>query len=311
MALPPRGVTGTCCRKLLMATHWTSTLSTTTARHQSAGHSRPDRTRKASKPPAVRPVPRMLSADVAKFMRPRDGHLTTTPASAGFFRAHPTVEHDHGTMVRLDDDAIRQLDRAYGVRLAWSPRHVVHPHRLRFFDPRGHPLAPKLRSDLARKTRETALWAFATATGGVSAVVWQLTKRELLRAVFRGLAARGYDEHGRKADGTELHGTLWLTLWQPQHARRLPPDRFGEVVAETLDRHYATRAGDGAPAPVADVAAAKEQGRRKREVGGGVERPAREAEQWKPRERGKNRDRPVRSSAETDGSSVWQARKRG
>ncbi|KAM3502802.1 hypothetical protein MY11210_008952 [Beauveria gryllotalpidicola] len=225
------------------ATRCASTSPTKFPRQQSEGGSRLfDRHQKLAKAPQQSFVPRVLSADVAKFMSPRNGHLTTTPAFARFFRENPAVEHDHGVMARLDaTEEVRRLDKAYGARLAWSPRHVVHPHRLRFLDPHGHPLAPKIRSDHAKKTREHALWAFATSVGGVSAVVWQLTKRELLRAVFCSLAARGYDKYGRKEDGTELHGTLWLTVWRPQHARRASAKAFGEVVADTLDKHYATR----------------------------------------------------------------------
>lgn len=256
----------------------------------------------------------MLSVDVAKFMRSSDGHLTTTPENARFFRANPTVDHDHGIMTRLEaTDAVRRLAKAYRVRLAWSPRHVIHPHRLRFLDPRGHPLAPKIRSDCARKDREDALWAFATAMGGDSAVVWQLTKRELLRAVFRSLTALGYDEHGRKKkDGTELRGTLWLTVLQAQHARRLPVERFGDVVADTLDKHYATRLEERCAVSVADAAGTKEDVKEKTGTNDGIKKlasDANDARTWTPRqrlvERGGRRVAPTVSEAPT----TWQPRK--
>ncbi|OAA60159.1 hypothetical protein ISF_06169 [Cordyceps fumosorosea ARSEF 2679] len=292
-------VPGACCVQLLGgATRRASTLPAKPLRYQSDGSSsssssRPPRSGRPAKtsalPPRAAPVARILSPDVAKFIRSRDGHLTTTPETARFLRAHPTIDHDHGTMARLEAAAhtpadaaaaIRRLSQQYGVRLAWSPRHVIHPHRLRFLDPRGHPLAARV-------------WAFATATGGVSAVVWQLTKRELLRAVFRRLAARGYDEHGGRADGGgEIRGTLWLTLWRPQHARRLPVDEFGEVVADVLDRHYAVRP-------------ASAEGR-----GGSAEGPTDEMKNWKPRERSGVREGDMRRPAgEADGQSTWQPRK--
>lgn len=182
--------------------------------------------------------------DVAPFFDSRRRQLTTTPAHEQFLRAHPNIEWDNGTMVRLEATAaVRALAKEYRVRLAWSPRHVIHPYRLRVFAPDGHPLAAQARSELARSDRDDALWAFSlwASSGTDRAVVWQLTKRELLRAVFRGLAARGYDERGRhREDGRELRGTLGLTVLDAKHARRLPLDRFGEAVADTLDKHYAT-----------------------------------------------------------------------
>ena len=317
-----RAVTGAPWAKLLAtttATRCASTFSATPPRQQSEGGSsggsrsgsrNSDRHRKPAKTPAKRTVSRMLSVDVAKFMRPSDGHLTTTPENARFFRANPTVDHDHGIMTRLDaTDAVRRLAKTYRVRLAWSPRHVIHPHRLRFLDPRGHPLAPKIRSDCARKAREDALWAFATAVGGDSAVVWQLTKRELLRAVFRSLTALGYDEHGRKQDGTELCGTLWLTVSQAQHARRLPVEAFGEVVADTLDKHYATRPEERRAALVADAVGAEEDARGKKELSDGMKRRASNSKPWTHREQAGERGRHV-PAAEAEASTTWQPRKR-
>ncbi|XWW94258.1 hypothetical protein V2A60_002201 [Cordyceps javanica] len=317
LAAPP-SVPGAFCTKFALvyaaATRRASTFSATIHRRKSEDDSRfIDRLRRSTKPSnAPRTVPRMLSVDVAKFVRNRDGHLTTTPENARFFREHPTVDHDHGTMIRLDaTDAVRRLAQAYGVRLAWSPRHVIHPHRLRYLDPHGHPLAPKLRSDCARKTREKALWAFATSTAGVSAVVWQLTKRELLRSVFRSLATRGYDEHGRKADRTELHGTLWLTVWEPQHARRLSVDNFGEVVADTLDKHYATRPEQRNAASLAEAPHSEEQRRVTKHLNGAAGSTANNTGQWQPRERVNQKGGRVRAStAETDMQSTWQPRKR-
>ncbi|PMB64293.1 hypothetical protein BM221_009679 [Beauveria bassiana] len=299
------------------ATRCASTSATKPPCQQSEGGSRPfdrlDRHQKLAKAPQQSFVSRVLSADVAKFMNPRNGHLTTTPAFVRFFRENPTVEHDHGVMARFDASAqVRRLDKAYGARLAWSPRHVLHPHRLRFLDPHGHPLAPKIRSDHAKKTREQALWAFATSVGGVSAVVWQLTKRELLRAVFCSLAARGYDKHGRKEDGTELHGTLWLTVWRPQHARRASAEAFGEVVADTLDKHYATRPEERRrAAAMVNGGDAKGQSTANGGSGDDGERSsANETKQWQPRLR-YDRDRPSqRPAADKSVPSTWQPRNR-
>ncbi|KAM3507331.1 hypothetical protein MY10362_001857 [Beauveria mimosiformis] len=310
-----RAVTKASNAKLLgtAATRCASTSPTKPPRQQSEGGSRPfDRQQKLAKAPQPSFVSRVLSPDIAKFMNPRNGHLTTTPAFARFFRENPTVEHDHGVMARLDATAeVRRLDKAYGVRLAWSPRHVLHPHRLRFLDPHGHPLAPKIRSDHAKKTREHALWAFATSIGGVSAVVWQLTKRELLRAVFGSLAARGYDKYGRKEDGTELHGTLWLTVWRPQHARRASAKAFGEVVADTLDKHYATRPEERRAAATVNGGDAQGQSTAKGGSGDDGERSsASNTKQWTPRPR-YDRDRPSqRPAADKSVRSTWQPRKR-
>ncbi|KAJ6785268.1 hypothetical protein PWT90_07702 [Aphanocladium album] len=226
-------------------------VATTSPRQQSprGGHGSKssissDPHRKPAKSTPKRTVPRILSADVAKFFDSRSGVLATTPANAEFFRTHPNVDHDHGKMERIEaTDAVRALSKEYNVRLAWSSRHMIHPYRLRYFDPRGHPLAAKMRSDLARRDKEDTLWAFALSWGTAvdSAVVWQLTKRELLRAVFASLTTLGYDEHGRHKDGRRLKGTLWLMVTNAKHTRALPADRFGQVVADTLDKHYATR----------------------------------------------------------------------
>lgn len=310
-----RAVTGALYAKLLAAaaTRCASTSSATPRPLQSDCSGRnAERHRKPAKQSPKRTVSRMLSTDVAKFMRSQDGHLATTPDNARFFRANPTVDHDHGIMTRLEaTDAVRKLAKEYRVRLAWSPRHIIHPHRLRYLDPRGHPLAPKLRSDYARKTREDALWAFATAIGGDSAVVWQLTKRELLRAVFRSLAALGYDEHGRKQDGTELHGTLWLTVSQAQHSRRLPVDKFGEVVADTLDKHYATLPEERHAVSMAGHAEAEGNAIVKRELGDGIEQRINNARPWKSGERAIEwGGRVPKPTAEANVATSWRPRKR-
>ncbi|OAR02283.1 hypothetical protein LLEC1_07286 [Akanthomyces lecanii] len=253
-----------------------STLSSTPPRQQSQGGAssssssrNPDRHRKSAKTSPKRTVSRMLSVDVAKFMRLSDGHLDTTPENMRFFRANPTVDHDHGIMTRLE-----------------------------------------IRSDYARKAREDALWAFATAIAGDSAVVWQLTKRELLRAVFRSLTSLGYNEHGRKQDGTELRGTLWLTVLQAQHARRLPVESFGEVVADTLDKHYATRPEERCAAAVAGAGEAEKDKRGERELGDGIERRANNTKPWTPRERAVSTGGRRVPGGETEVPTAWRPRKK-
>lgn len=198
-------------------------------------------------------IQRTLNPDVTKFLDVRTGQLSTTPAFARFFRDHPTVEFDHGKMTRLDardarDPSIRALTavaKQYGVRLAWSPLHVIHPHHLGFFTPRGHPVASKIRSDYARRDREEALWTFGTLLcAPARAVVRFRAKRALVGAVHRGLRDLGYKSGRREADGKEVHGTLWLAVTDPLRAAEGSPKEFGRVVAEALDKLYAARPGD-------------------------------------------------------------------
>lgn len=195
-------------------------------------------------------VGRELNADLRKFITP-EGRLRTTPANVRFFADNPSVDHDHGKMVHLRTLApdIKDITKTYHVQLAYSPLHIIHPHHLPYFIPRGHPGAPKLRADYAKKTRDEPLWAFTTGYGD-AAVVRNLTRRRLLGSVFRRLEQMGYKD-GRHSDGSEIRGTLWIKALQPTAVVGLSLDRFGDAVAEVLHKHCARKpdemqdAGDG------------------------------------------------------------------
>jgi hypothetical protein len=168
-----------------------------------------------------------------------DGKLMTTAQNRDFFLEHD-LEPDNGRMVRFS--AGSELSRAasdFSAALAYSPRHIIHPFDLRFFEPRGHPLAPMKRAQYARKTQQEPVWIIITCLGGVSAVVRTLTRRRLMKCVYQALQELGYQSASPKGGASKVRGTLWITVHDPIKAARQSSERFGRLIADALVKHCA------------------------------------------------------------------------
>ncbi|GAO18323.1 uncharacterized protein UV8b_04386 [Ustilaginoidea virens] len=194
-----------------------------------------------------RSVKRFVPEEASRFVTP-DGRLLTTLENRDFFLEHG-IEPDNGRMTRFAPTSeLSRLCADLGTALAYSPRHVIHPHDLRYFEPRGHPLAVQKRSQYAAKARRQPLWIMTTSAGAGAAVVRTLTQRRLTRSVYEALDALGYRSAGGDGGGganmadeankaNKIRGTLWIAIHQPLKAASQPAERFGRVVAQALAKH--------------------------------------------------------------------------
>ncbi|KAJ4865036.1 hypothetical protein T069G_01566 [Trichoderma breve] len=191
--------------------------------------------RQASTPLQRKPIlrdtiRRYIPEEAKKFVKP-DGKLQTTPETMNFLIEH-NLEPDNGAARRLTTGpGLQNVSKAYHATIAFSPRHIIHPHDLRFFDPRGHPLAAARRAKYLRKSQQEPLWIMITGAGAAS-VVRTLTQRRLKSAIYRSLEDLGF-RNGVGA-GKEIRGTLWITIHNPVAASKLAPEPFGEAVARAL-----------------------------------------------------------------------------
>lgn len=184
-------------------------------------------------------IRRYIPEDAKRFVKP-DGRLITTAENRAFLLEHD-LEPDNGTMSHFTSGPeLQRVASEFNVTLAYSPRHVIHPFDLRFFEPRGHPLASMKRAKYLQKTREEPLWIYMTGVGGVSAVVRSLPQRRMKGALYRALEDLGY-RSGGNGDGKEIRGTLWVTVHNPIKAAALPAEQFGRVVAAALERQCCRR----------------------------------------------------------------------
>ncbi|KAG5928735.1 hypothetical protein E4U53_002594 [Claviceps sorghi] len=182
-------------------------------------------------------VKRFVPDDMKRFVQP-NGKLMTNREMRDFL-VENDIEPDNGRMMRLSAGAeLSRVISDFNVQFAYSPKHILHPQHLRFFEPRGHPLAPKIRADYARKKQEQPLWIFVTTFGSSSAVVRSLMQRRLTRSVYQALDELGHQTttSGSAAAG-KVWGTLWITLHDPCKAARQSTERFGWVVANALAAH--------------------------------------------------------------------------
>lgn len=164
-------------------------------------------------------IRRFVPEDVKRFVK-ADGKLLTTRENKEFLLNYD-IEPDNGRMTRfLAGPDLHRIASDFNVTFAFSPNHVVHPHDLRYFEPRGHPLAAMKRAEYARKTREQPLWVMVTSAGGASAVVRTLTQRRLARAVHTALEAVGYQSAPGLSPTKEIRGTFWATVHNPIKRRR-------------------------------------------------------------------------------------------
>ena len=109
----------------------------------------------------------------------------TTPENVAFFLEHD-IEPDNGRMARFTPDAeLVRIASDHGINFYFSDKHIVHPHDLRFFEPKGHPMAAMKRAKYARKKREQSLWVMVTGRGGAAAVVRSLTLRPFAKEIHQ------------------------------------------------------------------------------------------------------------------------------
>lgn len=180
-------------------------------------------------------VKRFIPEDVKRFIK-SDGKLLTTRENRDFLLQYD-LEPDNGRMTKFTSGPdLSKLASDFNATFAYSPRHIIHPHDLRYFEPRGHPLAAMKRSEYVRKTREQPMWIMITSVGGASAVVRTLTQRRMTRAVYAALEKLGYGGTDGGSRANSIRGTLWVTVHDPIKAARQSPERFGRIVGAALQR---------------------------------------------------------------------------
>lgn len=183
---------------------------------------------------------RYVPEEARNFVLP-NGKLLTTQENIDFFKHHPTLDFDSSKLMRLADPDLKRSTHRYNTTISYSPLHIIHPHDLKYLDPRGHPRITRLQDLYERKLREEALWIITTAASPASAIVRSLTQRKLKAAVYQALEARGY-KSGYRAD-REIRGTVWLFVHDPIVAAAHSPDDFGEALASFLDKRLSKPTG--------------------------------------------------------------------
>ncbi|OAA32117.1 hypothetical protein AAL_01449 [Moelleriella libera RCEF 2490] len=198
-----------------------------------------------------RRVKRFVPDDAAGFVKP-NGVFFTTREHVAFLSRH-SIEMDNGCMAPFGGghELSRLCSRATAT-LAYSPRHVINPYDLRFFGPRGHPLAPMKREQYAVKAQREPLWVFVTSAGGASAVVRRTAQGRLMRSIHRALRDLGYHASSSATaraaqtglvavESTGIRGTLWITIYNSVRAADQCFDEFGRSIAEALAAHCKTQ----------------------------------------------------------------------
>ncbi|KAG9258676.1 uncharacterized protein F5Z01DRAFT_643882 [Emericellopsis atlantica] len=181
---------------------------------------------------------RLRPSDADNFYNDRTGDLMTTPENKAWFEKYPSIHHDNGiaSPLRMNNEE-KGVMIDYRVTLRFTPKHLIHPYQLGFLDPKGHPKALAQRLRYAEKTLKEPLWIVCTGYGQVIPVVKSMAKRRVHAAICAALQRRGYDAHGKKADGKHIRGTLWLTLKEPlRTVDRRNLDEFGERAVDMLLR---------------------------------------------------------------------------
>ncbi|OAA42744.1 hypothetical protein NOR_04875 [Metarhizium rileyi] len=185
-------------------------------------------------PTKLNTIRRFIPDEVKQFVK-TNGKLLTTPENRDFILENK-LEPDNGRMICFSGGLeLSRAASACNATIGYSPRHVIHPFDLRYFDPRGHPLAPMKRAQYVQKTREKPMWIFVTCVGSFSAVVRTSTGRRLTKCIYEELHRFGYPSHDGVA--SKIRGTLWITIHDAVKAATYTPERFALLVARALVRH--------------------------------------------------------------------------
>lgn len=175
----------------------------------------------------------MITDDCKQFLRP-DGRLSTTQENMDFLAKYD-LEHDTSKFIYLKKNSeMKTIASEFGVTLMFCPRHLIQPHHLKYFDPRGHPLAGVQRARLASMAETQPLWLMTNCVGGPKATVRITATRRLRSSLYTALQAKGYDKFGKGAD-RELKGTLLISLQNPAKAVLQQMDRFGPALVRQLE----------------------------------------------------------------------------
>ncbi|RDA90640.1 hypothetical protein CP533_6832 [Ophiocordyceps camponoti-saundersi (nom. inval.)] len=174
-----------------------------------------------------------------------NGRLKTTRENL-IFLVEQNIEPDNGQLkVYHSGPELKKLAKEYGVTFFHSPKHILSPFKLVYFDPRGHPLADSIREELAKKARDEPLWIQCTSImSKTSAVVHTKAKRRLAAAIHKALAYRGYSLAPGKAANKSLWGTLYTKINDPIKACAKPLDRLAAAIAEAIDKNWPRRVDD-------------------------------------------------------------------
>ncbi|KAM4064890.1 hypothetical protein HRG_004756 [Hirsutella rhossiliensis] len=186
-------------------------------------------------------VQRYVAEDARKFVK-TSGTLLTTRENVRFLLEND-IEPDNARMRPFTSQPeMRKISAEYRAKIAFSSRHVLHPFDMKYFDPKGHPLAAMTRSRYARRKLDEPLWImFTTRAAGASAVVRGLTQRRLAGALHGALEELGYTLAPGLGARKEIRGTLWISLLDPIATAAKPAQRFGKEVAAALDRECSRR----------------------------------------------------------------------
>ncbi|KAF4583030.1 hypothetical protein GQ602_006174 [Ophiocordyceps camponoti-floridani] len=178
------------------------------------------------------------------------GTLQTTPENVRFLIEHDIEPDNSRFALHRGGEELRRLTQQYGIFVYHSLRHVLYPYDLRYFDPRGHPLAAVMRTKLARKVHEEPLWVQCTAAASATkTIVVNLTKRRLIAAVHRALVDRGYDLAPGKGPDKVIRGTLYMRILDAVKTSAFAPEPFGEALAESVDLNWPLQDGAASSEP--------------------------------------------------------------
>lgn len=178
----------------------------------------------------------LIPDNCAHFLQP-NGQLFTTRENADFLRRYD-LGHDTAKMTFLPHYAeSRALYKELGVWMLFSHQHVIPTRDLRYFDPRGHPLAHANMARLAHQAQTQPLWLMTTCVQGPKAVVRLSAQRGLRSRIWQALEAQGYDKYGRSTSRSkpDLRGTLWIHIREALETVTHSKDKFGELIVRQLE----------------------------------------------------------------------------
>lgn len=160
----------------------------------------------------------------------------TTPEVAAFFEKHG-LEYDTSICEGLgvQNSKVVQVYKKFSVLVGFSPRPIIHPYHIQYFNRDGHALTKKVCADYEQMLREDSLWIWPIVAGSKFAVPRTTVQRRLKSSVYTELEKMGYARKGRGQNGLEsIVGTLLLWTTQPLVAANLQIEEFGRTVAQAL-----------------------------------------------------------------------------